>query len=77
MRELFKQNGYWRIEKPLFSYDTLNWIAAGALGLIAIVLLGVWRISISRVRLPMSITLLKLAICISISPAGKSQAELV
>ncbi|MGC6371394.1 M16 family metallopeptidase [Pseudomonas sp. S2.OTC.A_B10] len=43
MRELFKQNGYWRIEKPLFSYDTLSWIAAGALGLIAIVLLGVWR----------------------------------
>eukprot|EP01132_Coremiostelium_polycephalum_P012682 gene12682-15501_t len=43
MRELLKQNGYWRIEKPLFSYDSLNWIAAGALGLIAIVLLGVWR----------------------------------
>ena len=43
MRELFKQNSYWRIEKPLFSYDSLNWIAAGALGLIAIVLLGVWR----------------------------------
>jgi predicted Zn-dependent peptidase len=43
MRELLKQNGYWRIEKPLFSYDTLNWIAAGALGLLAIVLLGVWR----------------------------------
>jgi predicted Zn-dependent peptidase len=41
MREVFKQPGYWRIEKPLLSYDMLNWIAAGVLVLIAIVLIGV------------------------------------
>ncbi|MBF6027896.1 insulinase family protein [Pseudomonas sp. P115] len=41
MREVFKQPGYWRIEKPLLSYDSLSWIGAGILGLIAIVLIGV------------------------------------
>ena len=41
MRELFKQPGYWRIEKPLLSYDLLNGIGAGALGVIAIVSIGV------------------------------------
>ncbi len=41
MRQVFKQPGYWRIEKPLLSYDALNWIGAGVLGLIAIVLIGV------------------------------------
>ena len=41
MRELFKQPGYWRIEKPLLSDDMLSWIGAGVLGLIAIVLIGV------------------------------------
>jgi predicted Zn-dependent peptidase len=41
MREVFKQPGYWRIEKPLLSYDMLSWIGAGVLGLIAIVLIGV------------------------------------
>ena len=41
MRQVFKQSGYWRIEKPLLSYDTLSWIGAGILGLIAIVLIGV------------------------------------
>jgi len=41
MREVFKQPGYWRIEKPLLSYDMLSWIGAGLLGLIAIVLIGV------------------------------------
>jgi predicted Zn-dependent peptidase len=41
MRELFKQPGYWRIEKPLLSYDLLNGIGVGVLGLIAIVLIGV------------------------------------
>ncbi|MBT2371383.1 M16 family metallopeptidase [Pseudomonas fluorescens] len=43
MRQLFKQPGYWRIEKPLFSYDALSWITGGVLGLIAIVLLGIRR----------------------------------
>jgi len=43
MRELLKQPGYWRIEKPLLSYDMLNWIGAGVLVLIAIVLIGVRR----------------------------------
>lgn len=43
MRELLKQPGYWRIEKPLLSYDMLNWIGAGVLGLIAIALIGVRR----------------------------------
>ncbi|PQZ94506.1 MULTISPECIES: pitrilysin family protein [Pseudomonas] len=41
MHQVFKQPGYWRIEKPLLSYDALGWIGAGVLGLIAIVLIGV------------------------------------
>lgn len=41
MRQVFKQPGYWRIEKPLLSYDLLSWIGAGVLGLIAFVLIGV------------------------------------
>nr|WP_314562954.1 pitrilysin family protein [uncultured Pseudomonas sp.] len=41
MRQVFKQPGYWRIEKPLLSYDALSWIGAGVLGLIAIMLIGV------------------------------------
>ena len=41
MRQVFKQPGYCRIEKPLLSYDLLSWIGAGALGLIAFVLIGV------------------------------------
>lgn len=41
MRRVLKQPGYWRIEKPLLSYDALNWIGAGMLGLIATVLIGV------------------------------------
>ena len=41
MRQLFEQPGYWRIEKPLLSYDMLNWLLAGVLGLIAIVLISV------------------------------------
>ncbi|MGR2705372.1 peptidase M16 [Pseudomonas sp. IB20] len=40
MRQVFEQPGYWRIEKPLLSYDSLTWIGAGVLGLIAIVLGG-------------------------------------
>ena len=40
MREAFQQPGYWRIEKPLLSYDALTWIGAGALGLIIIGLIG-------------------------------------
>ncbi|WP_339529488.1 M16 family metallopeptidase [Pseudomonas mucidolens] len=43
MRQLFNQPGYWRIEKPLFSYDALGWLAAGVLGLIAIGVFGVRR----------------------------------
>ncbi|WP_411381682.1 M16 family metallopeptidase [Pseudomonas sp. MPB26] len=41
MRQLFQQPGYWRIEKPLLSYDALSWIGAGVLGLIIIALIGV------------------------------------
>ncbi len=41
LREVFKQPGYWRIEKPLLSYDSLSWIGGGILALIAIVLIGV------------------------------------
>lgn len=41
MRQVFKQPGYWRVEKPLLSYDSLNWIGGAVLGLIAIVLIGV------------------------------------
>ena len=40
MREAFQQPGYWRIEKPLLSYDALTWIGAGVLGLIIIGLIG-------------------------------------
>ncbi|MEN5149070.1 M16 family metallopeptidase [Pseudomonas orientalis] len=36
MRQLFEQPGYWRIEKPLLSYNALSWIGAGVLGLIAV-----------------------------------------
>ncbi|WP_350617067.1 pitrilysin family protein [Pseudomonas sp. HY7a-MNA-CIBAN-0227] len=43
MRQVLNQTGYWRIEKPLLSYDALNWVGAGVLGLIAIVLLGLRR----------------------------------
>ena len=41
MHQVFKQPGYWRIEKPLLSYDALNWIGAVVLGLLAVVLIGV------------------------------------
>ncbi|MFC6335907.1 insulinase family protein [Pseudomonas sp. CCM 7891] len=41
MRQVFNQPGYWRIEKPLFSYDALTWIGTGVVGLIAIALLGI------------------------------------
>lgn len=41
MRQVFDQPGYWRVEKPLLSYDTLAWIGVGALGLIASGLIGV------------------------------------
>lgn len=40
MREAFRQPGYWRIEKPLLSYDALTWIGAGVLGLIILGLIG-------------------------------------
>ena len=40
MREAFQQPGYWRIEKPLLSYDALTWIGAGVLGLIIMGLIG-------------------------------------
>ncbi|KGE64322.1 MULTISPECIES: pitrilysin family protein [Pseudomonas] len=43
LRQVFKQPGYWRIEKPLLSYDLLSWIGASLVGLIAIVLIGVRR----------------------------------
>ena len=43
MRQLLNQPGYWRIEKSLLSYDALSWIAAGLLGLIALVAVGVRR----------------------------------
>ncbi|OIN46858.1 M16 family metallopeptidase [Pseudomonas costantinii] len=48
MRQVFDQPGYWRIEKPLLSYDTLTWIGAGVLGLIAI---GVGAIRLYRKRI--------------------------
>ncbi|OPA83143.1 peptidase M16 [Pseudomonas fluorescens] len=41
MRQVLKQPGYWRIEKPLLSYDALSWIGAGLLGLAVLVLIGV------------------------------------
>lgn len=36
MRQVLEQPGYWRIEKPLLSYNALSWIGAGGLGLIAV-----------------------------------------
>ncbi|MEO8488263.1 pitrilysin family protein [Pseudomonas sp.] len=41
MRQVFNQPGYWRIEKPLLSYDSLSWIGAGVVALIAIALGGI------------------------------------
>ncbi|TFF02062.1 insulinase family protein [Pseudomonas sp. BCA14] len=43
MRQVLNQPGYWRIEKPLLSYDALTWIGAGVLGLIAMLLIGLRR----------------------------------
>jgi predicted Zn-dependent peptidase len=40
MRQVFNQPGYWRIEKPLLSYDALTWLSTGVLGLMACVLIG-------------------------------------
>ncbi|AZF45375.1 MULTISPECIES: pitrilysin family protein [unclassified Pseudomonas] len=34
MRQVLEQAGYWRVEKPLLSYNALSWIGAGVLGLI-------------------------------------------
>ncbi|AZF13622.1 pitrilysin family protein [Pseudomonas sp. R3-18-08] len=34
MRQVLEQPGYWRVEKPLLSYNALSWIGAGVLGLI-------------------------------------------
>ncbi|MBY8929013.1 insulinase family protein [Pseudomonas sp. Wu6] len=36
MRQVLEQPGYWRIEKPLLSYNALSWIGAGVLGLIGL-----------------------------------------
>lgn len=47
MRQLFAAPGYWRVEKPLLSYDGLVWLLAGGAGLL--VLLGV-RLFYSRRR---------------------------
>lgn len=43
VRELLLQPGYLRIEKPLFSYDQLMWLAVGGAGLIMLMLVG-WRL---------------------------------
>ena len=37
MRQVLEQPGYWRIEKPLLSYNALSGLGAGVLGLIALV----------------------------------------
>ena len=42
MRELFAEPGYVRIEKPLFSYNSLSLIILGLLGLLIILAVG-WR----------------------------------
>ena len=42
MRELFAEPGYVRIEKPLFSYNSLNLVILGALALLIIIGVG-WR----------------------------------
>ncbi|AZF50625.1 Metalloprotease, insulinase family [Pseudomonas sp. R4-34-07] len=34
MRQVLEQPGYWRVEKPLLSYNALSWIGAGVLALI-------------------------------------------
>ncbi|MBB4813090.1 MULTISPECIES: pitrilysin family protein [Pseudomonas] len=43
LRELLKQPGYWRIEKPLLSYDSLSGLGVGLLGVIAILWVSVRR----------------------------------
>ena len=42
MRELFAEPGYVRIEKPLFSYNSLSLVILGALALLIIIGVG-WR----------------------------------
>lgn len=41
MRQVFAQHGYWRIEKPLLSYNALSWLGVMVLGLI---ILGLWAV---------------------------------
>ena len=43
MRELLKQPGYLRVEKPLMSDDQFVWAVAGSLALVVLVLLS-WRV---------------------------------
>lgn len=43
LRELLKQPGYWRIEKPLLSYDSLSGLGVGLLGVITILWVSVRR----------------------------------
>ncbi|AZF02908.1 pitrilysin family protein [Pseudomonas sp. R5-89-07] len=40
MRQVLAQPGYWRIEKPLLSYNALSGLGAGVLGLIVFVLVA-------------------------------------
>ena len=46
MRQLFAAPGYWRVEKPLLSYDGLGWLLAGGVGLLS--LLGVRRYALRK-----------------------------
>jgi predicted Zn-dependent peptidase len=43
LHKLLEQQGYIRIEKPLFSYDEVLWLLGGVLGLMALGLMG-WRL---------------------------------
>ena len=43
MRQVLEQPGYWRIEKPLLSYDSLSGLGVGLLGVIAILWVSVRR----------------------------------
>ena len=43
LRQLFAEPGYVRIEKPLFSYNTLSVAIGVALGVMLLIALG-WRV---------------------------------
>lgn len=50
LRQLLAQPGYWRVEKPLLSYDALLWLSVGAGLLVLFAVVGWAAISLRRAR---------------------------